>query len=53
MGEEGLPYMIMGIWWEKFYRNYVGSENGEGKTGKSQGELTWGRIPGKADLPTC
>lgn len=29
--EEGLPNMTMGIWWEQFHRNYVGSENGEGK----------------------
>lgn len=44
-GEEGPPNMTMGIWWEKFHRNYVGSENGEGKLGKRQGELTQGQNP--------
>ena len=44
--------MTMGIWWEKFRRNYVASANGEGKElwnlGRARGSWPRGRIPRKA-----
>lgn len=53
-GEEGLPNMTMGIWWEQCHRNYVGSENGEGKElwnlGRARGSWPGGQNP-RQDWP--